>query len=247
MSTRDIDDLKKEVAKIKWFHTIDLGNGVITPGVGDTAKKLKKLGIPENLRGVSVLDIGAWDGFFSFEAERRGASRVLATDSFCWGGAGWGTKAGFELAREALNSKVEDMEIDVLDISPEKVGIFDLVLFLGVFYHMRYPLLALERVFSVTGKQLILQTHVDMLECKRPVMAFYPGAELRKDPTNWWGPNPAAVEAMLKTVGFQKVKMVSQYHSLPYRVSKAMYLKIRKQEPFFQTIQQDGMVFHAWR
>lgn len=247
MSMRDIDNLKKEVAKIKWFHTIDLGNGVITPGVGDFPNKLKKLGMPEDLRGMSVLDIGAWDGFFSFEAERRGASRVLATDSFCWGGEGWGTKAGFELAREALNSKVEDMEIDVLDISPEKVGIFDLVLFLGVFYHMRYPLLALERVFSVTGKQLILQTHVDMLECKRPVMAFYAGAELRKDPTNWWGANPAAVEAMLKTVGFQKVKIVSQRHSLPYRVSKAMYLKIRKEEPFFQTIQQDGMVFHAWR
>ena len=247
MSMRDIDNLKKEVAKIKWFHTIDLGNGVITPGVDDFPKKLKKLGMPEDLRGMSVLDIGAWDGFFSFEAERRGASRVLATDSFCWGGEGWGTKAGFELAGKALNSKVEDMEIDVLDISPEKVGIFDLVLFLGVFYHMRYPLLALERVFSVTGKQLILQTHVDMLECKRPVMAFYAGAELRKDPTNWWGPNPTAVEAMLKTVGFQKVKIVSQDHSLPYRVSKAMYLKIRKQEPFFQTIQQDGMVFHAWR
>ncbi len=247
MFTRDIDDLKKEVAKINWFHRIDLGNGVITPGVADTAKRLKKLGMSEDLRGMSVLDIGAWNGFFSFEAERRGAGRVLATDSFCWGGEGWGTKAGFELARGALHSKVEDMEIDVLDISPEKVGIFDLVLFLGVLYHMRYPLLALERVFSVTGKQLILQTHVDMLGCKRPVMTFYPGGELRKDPTNWWGPNPAAVEAMLKFVGFRKVKIVSQYHSLPYRVSKAAYLKITKQEPFLQTIQQGGMVFHAWR
>ena len=243
----NIHNLKKEISKIRWWHTIDLGNGVITPGVDDSPRKLKKLGIPKDLQRMTVLDIGAWDGFFSFEAERRGASRVFATDSFCWGGEGWGTKAGFELARRVLNSKVQDMEIDVLDISSEKVGIFDLVLFLGVLYHIRHPLLALERVFSVTGKQLILETHVDMIGCKRQVMAFYPETELDHDPTNWWGPNPAAVEAMLKIVGFRKVEIVSQYHSFPYRTSKAMYLKIRRKEPFLQKIQQDRMVFHAWR
>lgn len=243
----NIDNLKKEISKIRWWHTIDLGNGVITPGIDDSLGKLKKLRMPEDLRGMTVLDIGAWDGFFSFEAERRRASCVLATDSFCWGGEEWGTKAGFELARRVLNSKVQDMEIDVLDISPEKIGVFDLVLFLGVLYHMRYPLLALERVFSVTGKQLILETHVDMIGCKRPVMAFYPEAELNHDPTDWWGPNPAAVEAMLKTVGFRKVEIVSQYHSFSYRMSKAMYLKIKRKELFLQKIQQDRMVFHAWR
>lgn len=207
----NIDDLKKEVAKIKWFHTIDLGNGIITPGVDNSPEKLKTLEMPKNLQGMTVLDIGAWDGFFSFEAERRGARRVLATDSFCWGGGGWGSKAGFDLARRALNSKVEAMKIDVLDISPHKVGVFDLVLFSGVLYHVHHPLLALERVFSVTGKQLILETHVDMLECKRPAMVFHPGAEMNNDTSNWWGPNPAAVEAMLKTVGFRDVKVVSPY------------------------------------
>lgn len=138
------------------------------------------------------------------------------------------------------------MEIDVLDISPEKFGVFDLVLFLGVLYHMRYPLLALERVFSVTRKHLILETHVE-IGCKRPVMVFYPGAELAKDPTNWWGPNPAAVKAMLKAVGFQKIKIVAQYRCLPYRVCRAIYFKIMKQWPLFQTIKTGRMVFHAWR
>ena len=74
-----------------------------------------------------------------------------------------GTKAGFELARKALDSKVEDLSIDVLDLSPERIGEFDLVLILGVLYHMRHPLLALERVASVTKDQLVLETHVDFL------------------------------------------------------------------------------------
>ena len=97
-------------------------------------------------KGLSVLDIGAWDGFFSFECERRGASRVVAADYFSWHGSGWGTKAGFTLARDVLGSKVEDVDIDVMDLTPERVGTFDLVLFLGVLYHLRHPLLALERV-----------------------------------------------------------------------------------------------------
>ena len=153
------DELKQQVAAIRWFHRIDLGEGMVTPGLDDTAAKLRRVRLPEDLRGRSVLDIGAWDGFFSFEAERRGASRVLAVDSFCWSGEGWGSKAGFQLARSVLRSKVEDAEMEVLDLAPEKIGTFDVVLFFGVLYHMRHPLLALERVASVTGSHLILETN----------------------------------------------------------------------------------------
>ena len=86
-----IDDLKSEVAKINWWHRIDLGNGIITPGIDSTLERLKTLHMPDDLHGKNVLDIGAWDGFFSFEAKRRGASRVLAIDSFCWEAEeGWG-------------------------------------------------------------------------------------------------------------------------------------------------------------
>jgi tRNA (mo5U34)-methyltransferase len=243
----DITELKEEVARIKWFHTIDLGNGVITPGQDrSSAAKLETLGIPEDLSGMTVLDIGAWDGFFSFEAERRGAKRVLAVDSFCWSGEGWGTKAGFTLARNALSSKVEDMELEVLDISPEKVGTFDLVLFSGVLYHMRHPLMSLERVFSVTENHLILETEMDMEWCRRPAMAFYPGNELNADPSNWCGPNTAAVEAMLKTVGFRRVEIVYS-ESPPRRLGRSIKHKVRDHTPFIPGLQRGRKVFHAWR
>jgi tRNA (mo5U34)-methyltransferase len=139
------------------------------------------------------------------------------------------------------------MEIDVLDLSPENVGQCDIVLFLGVLYHMKHPLMALENVFSVTKEQLILETQVDMLFCKRPAMAFYPGVELNNDPTNWIGPNPSAVAGMLKTVGFRRVEVFSHFHSLPYMIGIAASHKIKNNRPFFETIQQNRMVFHAWR
>jgi tRNA (mo5U34)-methyltransferase len=244
----DVNELKAEVGKTRWYHSIDLGNGIVTSGwEKDTASRLRKLMIPDDLHGLTVLDIGAWDGFFSFEAERRGAKRVLATDYDSWLGKTWGSKAGFELARRALNSHVEAMTIDVLELSPERVGVFDLVLFLGVLYHLRHPLLALERIFNVTGSHLILETHVDMLWSRRPVMAFYPSSELYGDPTSWWGPNPVAVIAMLKSVGFKKVRLVSRKHSLFSMLGSATYLKIRKRSPFFRSLQQNRMVFHAWR
>jgi len=209
------EKLKQEIAKYKWFHTIELGNGIVTPGIDDTPRKLKSIGIPDSLRGMTVLDLGAADGFFSFEAERRGAQRVLATDLPVPGTRGLGER--FALARESLGSRVEDLGIDVYDLSPEKVGVFDVVLFLGVLYHLKHPLLALERVFSVTGSLLILETHVDMCDHLRPAAAFYPGAELNNDPSNWWGPNEAAVVGMLKTVGFREVKVFSRNLISPQR------------------------------
>lgn len=146
---------------------------------------------------------------------------MLATDSYCWSGEGWGSKAGFDLARTALGPNVEDKEIDVLELSPEAVGLFDLVLFLGVLYHMRHPLLALERVAGVTREQLILDTQVDLLWRRRPAVALYPEAELADDSTNWWGPNPSAVDAMLREVGFETIEVVAQFPSFPARVMSA--------------------------
>jgi tRNA (mo5U34)-methyltransferase len=210
-STPDLESLKRDIDAIQWWHRIDLGHGLITPGPDPTPARLPEMQIPQDLTGLSVLDIGAWDGFFSFEAERRGAKRVLATDSFCWGQGGWGSKAGFDLARQILGSRVEDLVIDPLDLTPERIGTFDLVLCLGVLYHMRHPLLMLERVFSVTSHQLILQTQVDLSALDRPALAFYQGTELNNDPTNWCGPNPAAVVAMLKSVGFKDVRIISRW------------------------------------
>jgi tRNA (mo5U34)-methyltransferase len=204
-----MDALRAEVEQIPWFHHIDLGNGIITPGRDmDSLAKIRFHQIPEDLTGKSVLDIGAWDGLFSFEAEKRGARRVLATDAFIWEDKAWGSKRGFELARRALQSKVEDLTIDVMDLSPERVGTFDVVLFLGVLYHLRHPLYALERVASVCDEMVILGTQIDMLSHDRPAAAFYPTDELNGDSTNWWGPNVACVRAMLNDVGFKRVDVV---------------------------------------
>jgi len=243
----DPDALRAEVARIRWWHTIALGHGVITPGQDNSPQRLPRLGLPPELHGMTVLDIGAWDGFFSFECERRGAARVLATDHFCWNGAGWGTKAGFDLARRALGSRVEDLEIDVMDLSPERVGQFDLVLMLGVLYHLKHPLLALERVAGVTAGRLILDTEVDLASLRRPAAAFYPGAELDGDPTNWWGPNPAAVEGMLRSAGFARIEAVTPLPSLPARLRQAARLRLRDGRPFWSSLQRGRMVFHAWR
>jgi tRNA (mo5U34)-methyltransferase len=243
----DASDLKSEVAKFSWFHRIDLGGGVVTPGIDDSPAKLRRLALPDDLKGVRVLDIGAADGFFSFEAERRGADRVLALDCYYSTGVGGEIKTRFEFARKVLNSRVEHMDLDVLDISPATIGSFDLVLFLGVLYHARHPLLALERVFSVTKRQLILETHVDQIWSRRPLMVFYPGNELNNDSTNWWGPNPSAVEAMLGSVGFRTVKKVGLTRSLPRRVGSALKLGITRKVPLSYTVQQNRAIFHAWR
>ncbi len=238
------DQLKLEVGKHSWFHSIDLGQGVVTPGRVDPQNQtLGRLHLPADLSGKTVLDVGAWDGFFSFEAERRGAKRVLATDSHAW----WGSKSPFELARRALGSKIEDFDIDVMDLDPARIGTFDVVLMLGVLYHLRHPMLALEKVYSVTADHLILETVTDLTWTSYPAMRFYPGDELAGDSSNWFGPNPAAVMGMLKAVGFRKVELVSaRYRPLIYRIGRAI-LKRDMYKPFWPAIQNDRIVVHAWR
>ena len=201
----DQAELQRAVDAIRWVHRIDLGQGVITPGEWNTPEMLPRLHLPASLSGQTVLDVGCWDGFYSFAVEKLGAQRVLATDSFVWQS---GHKEGFLLARQALNSKVQDIDIDVLDLAPERIGTFDVVLFLGVLYHMRHPMLALEKVASVTKRLLVLETVIDLLHIPGKALAFYPGSELDRDDTNWFGPTPAACEAMLRSVGFRRIERV---------------------------------------
>jgi hypothetical protein len=113
---------------------------------------------------------------------------------------------------------------------------------------LRHPLLALERIFSVTDKQLILQTFVDMQYCNKPVMRFYPGRECENDPESWWGPNELAIEAMLKSAGFRNVKRVWPKSSIRYKVMKLKKaLTLRRQKSFMDAVGQEWVVFHAWR
>jgi tRNA (mo5U34)-methyltransferase len=236
------------VAELRWHHSIDLGHGIVTPGQQNSLRLLNRLKIPHSLAGKTVLDVGAWDGFFSFEAERRGAVRVLATDSYCWSGEHeWASKRGFDLAKRALGSRVDELRIDVLDLSPSEPGVFDIVLFFGVLYHMKHPLLALERVASVTGEMLILETVVDMLDCRRPAMAFYAGDELARDHTNWCGPNPAAIVGMLRTVGFSRIDIVSGVRPWWFRWGRAAKQSRERGFQFRSLARTDRIVVHAWK
>ena len=228
-----------------------------------TRKTLTDIRMPEDLAGRTVLDVGAWDGFYSFAAERRGAARILATDSFCWGGEGWGTKAGFLFARDALQSKVEDLDIDCMDIAPDTVGTWDVVLFMGVLYHLKNPLEALERMASVTNELLIVETLVDTRAGdERPLLTFYPGAELHGDPTNWFGPNVRAVTAMLDVAGFARIDVLhvepvkphlngNRWHSalarLRTRMASAGRTSTRRRNETIPWRDLGRAVFHAWK
>ncbi len=239
----DRNELQAAVNKITWRHTIDLSNSVVTPGSDNTPERLSRLAMPTSLVGKTVLDIGAWDGFYSFEVERREAERVVAAD--LWYPSGWVRKEGFNLAHKTLQSKVETVNLDVMDLTTERLGQFDIVLCLGVLYHLRHPLLALERIYSVTRELLILETHVDMVSRKLPIMTFYPGAELNGDYSNWWGPNPSALQAMVLTAGFRSVKEVSSWPSVITRLRIATRILFANPSSAWTTLNQKRMVLHA--
>jgi tRNA (mo5U34)-methyltransferase len=197
-------ELRQAIKDYDWYHSIELRPGITTPGRAAERNVLPYLGLPEDLSGMSVLDIGCWDGFFSFECERRGAKRVVATD--VWETLG---REAFDFARAELGSSVEPVQASVYDL-PDALGgeRFSLVLFLGVLYHLKHPLLAIEKVAEVTapGALAIVETAVDAEQLMdRPMMAFYPGDELNHDPTNWWTPNVPALASMLEVSGFTAV------------------------------------------
>jgi tRNA (mo5U34)-methyltransferase len=195
---------------INWFHSIDL-NGFVTSGV----KSISDLNFEADLyfsgdiaRGKSVLDIGAWDGFMSFEAERRGAARVVASDYFCWDGPGWGTQDGFNFARQQLGSKVEDLKADIGDLDPSKHGIFDVVLLPGVIYHLTDPWGGIKKAADMTRETLIIETATSMNDRSEPAMQYWVGDSLHGDPTNFWTPNEHCLRAMLMDMGFSRVDTI---------------------------------------
>lgn len=199
---------QEEVDRFRWFHSIDFGEGVMSKGAKSRSLLVEQADVvfKHDVAGKSVLDIGAWDGGFSFEAEKRGASRVLATDHFCWVGPGWGKKAAFDFAKKSLGSKVEERISDVDGLTPQMVGVFDTVLFLGVLYHLKEPFHALEHVARLTRGLLVVDTETAFDNIEEPVMRFFPGAEMNKDATNWWAPNRSCVTAMLRVAGFREVE-----------------------------------------
>ena len=176
---RGASELRAEADQILWFHSLHLGRGVTTRGVRSRfrlASELRALRLPD-LRGRTVLDIGAWDGYFSFAAERRGAERVVALDHYAWS-MDWHAqrayvarmvtagmtpepfdrvsevwrpdelpgKRGFDLAHRCCGSSVESVVGDFMTMDLTTLGRFDVVLYLGVLYHMQDPFAALRRL-----------------------------------------------------------------------------------------------------
>jgi tRNA (mo5U34)-methyltransferase len=200
-------EIEKDAARYQWYHRIQLTSRYTTPGIcgwgrdSDFEKKYLFPGAPE-LAGKSLLDIGAMNGFFAFEAERRGAYPVTAIDR---------DPPGFPDAREAfgfaaktLNSSARYFARSVYDLEPSDSGTFDYVLMYGVLYHLKFPLYGLYRAASVCKEVFLLETHVTLRDdLKWPIMLFYPGSELNDEPTNWWGPNIRCVDAMMEHLGFQ--------------------------------------------
>lgn len=203
-------EIRDGVAARQWFHCVQLPYGIVTPGIREPdAWQTYKL--PERLDGKRVLDIGAWEGQFSFESERRGAKSVIAMD--VWntvtepgsGGYGW---SNFVWLRHALDSKVDDVHLNVYDLPA--CPVYDLVLFLEVLYHLQNPLLALTNVFNalVPDGLLCMETWIDAEWIDQPSMIFYPGSELNNDPTNWWGPNIKCVQSMAAAAGFKTCELI---------------------------------------
>jgi len=247
----DPEELRKLIARYMWHHQIDLGDGIVTPGRDKSARKLENLELPP-LAGKSVLDVGAWDGYFSFAAERLGAERVVALDSVIWHNV---SKFPFELARARLGSNVEDVELEVLEISPHTVGTFDVVLFMGVLYHMRDPMAALEAVSSVTNELLVVETLIDMTFSRRNAVAFYEGTYLGGDYSNWWGPNAGAALGMVREFGFKEVRIIRRPSPLKrlYTVARnaaiVVYSRLSRSMGDLPLgyIEMDRLVIHARR
>jgi len=206
-----------------WFHNMTLCGVPTAPDhfLGDyPACKWQHIrtAIPEDLRGQSVLDIGCNAGFYSIEMKRRGASRVVGIDS----DIRYLRQA--ELAAELSEVDIEFRQMDVYRVAELKEQ-FDLVLFMGVLYHLRHPLLALDLVYEhVARDTLVFQSLMRGSPEIVPVAEDYPFHDTEVfqsegyprlyfvekryagDPTNWWIPNRACVEAMLRSAGFRILK-----------------------------------------
>ena len=204
------EDVQHQIDSVeRWFHRFEVVPGVLTPGVYDPAPLLELLPLPDDLSGKRVLDIGARDGFFSFEAERRGAD-VLALDFMP------PERTGFGVAAKLRGSSVEYRVDNVYNLSPRRHGRFDLVLCLGVLYHLRNPLLGLDRIWEVCERDMLLETQIRSGRQRRvggvaaerePLMELHPEDSLNSDHTNWWSPNPPALRAMLESSCFEVADM----------------------------------------
>jgi tRNA (mo5U34)-methyltransferase len=249
---------QQAIDEIAWWHSIELAPGHITQGAKTTdylEREWAALHLPD-LRGKTMLDVGAWDGYHSFAAERAGAARVVALDYYTWSvdlrgyaahqdecrratvpfgapheiPALWHPdtlpgKRGFDLAHQALSSRVEAVVGDFTDMDLEALGRFDVVLFLGVLYHLTDPLGAARRLSQVTRELAIVESealHVPGQE-HLALWQFHGVDHLGGGPGNWWVPNRRALEHVLAAAGFASIETVDSIGLAPSEVKATHY------------------------
>lgn len=224
MTPANIDaqaSLAAKVAAVSWYHTVDLGNGLVTPGQYDHRPYLDRYGLPESLEGKTALDLGTASGYFAFELERRGA-RVTATDLPAWYDHDFGPKyeidqsseelksyltEPFEIARAARGSQVDKKFINIYDVSPQTVGEHDFVFCGSLLIHLSDPIRALWNVASVTRGKAIIATVIKPDEMERPI------AELvgYRNADSWWEPSRRCLELMTAAAGFAGIEWFDDF------------------------------------
>ena len=198
-----------------WHQRFELAGGVYTPGASDIPWLMNKAAVPERLDGASVLDIGTTNGGAAFECERRGARRVVAVDIV---DENW---FGFATLKRALGSSVEHVRASIYAL-PELLGEqFDVVLFWGVLYHLRHPLLALDNVRRLARGTVSIETAVSDHELGKhselPLARFYRADELGGDGSNWFAPNVAALADWCRSCGLEPTRVLAWPERRPAR------------------------------
>ena len=182
----------------------ELNKGIdITKEILDT--ELKEWNFPlDYFKDKKVLDLGAFDGFYSFNAEESGAESVTALDGYVWLGKTTATKKGFDIAKQIKDSKVKEVIMDVehINFNSKKLGKFDVILFAGVLTHIREPLSVLQKISSLLnpdGKLFIETTYNEEInDINKPVMLFHEKDSLNGDNSNYWTANKICLIKMLE-------------------------------------------------
>jgi tRNA (mo5U34)-methyltransferase len=206
---RGLDFSRELAGKFKgWYHSFELPDGTRIEGFNEIdwlRKRYARFPIPADLTGKRVLDIGAWDGWFSFEAERHGAA-VTAIDCV--------EVANFLEIQKRLASRVSYRILDFYELPEAGLGAFDFVFCLGILYHLKHPLLALEIVCALTTDTAIVESFVidgatwQDHQDEVPTMEFYETDELGNQLDNWIGPSVSCLMAMCRAAGFARVEFL---------------------------------------
>lgn len=219
------DALRERIDAVDWYHTIDLGNGVITRGFVDHRSQVPLYHLPESLEGKRCLDVATFDGFWAFELEKRGAAEVVAADIKnrtdgdipypLWKAVSKHLEApmgaGFRVAHEVIGSHVKHEICNVYELSPSRVGTFDFVFISDLLLHIRDPQLALERAFSVCrGSLLVADVFLPGLDHygDRSLTAcrgWMPGSY------TWWLPAVQTLKRMLAVAGFEEIREMGRF------------------------------------